>query len=112
MSIEQIIALVIGAAVGVTVVIYLIANQKSKVKEWLLWAVTEAEKELGGGTGQLKLRQVYDWFVSKFKFVAAVLPFAVFSAWVDVALQTMRKMLSGNTAAANYVEGGNDNRVH
>ena len=34
--------------------------QLAKVKEWLLWAVTEAEKDLGGGTGKLKLRQVYD----------------------------------------------------
>ena len=38
--------------------------QLDKVREWLLWAVTEAEKELGGGTGALKLRQVYDLFVT------------------------------------------------
>ena len=31
-------------------------EQIAKIKEWLLYAVTEAEKELGGGTGQLKLR--------------------------------------------------------
>ena len=30
--------------------------QLAKVREWLLWAVTGAEKELGGGTGRLKLR--------------------------------------------------------
>lgn len=30
-------------------------KQLAKVKEWLLWAVTEAEKDLGGGTGKLKL---------------------------------------------------------
>jgi hypothetical protein len=29
--------------------------QLAKVKEWLLWAVTEAEKDLGGGTGNLML---------------------------------------------------------
>ena len=27
-------------------------EQIAKIKEWLLYAVTEAEKELGGGTGQ------------------------------------------------------------
>lgn len=41
-------------------------KQLAKVKEWLLWAVTEAEKDLGGGTGKLKLRQVYDLFVQRF----------------------------------------------
>ena len=39
------------------------SEQRERVKEWLLWAVTEAEKELGSGTGQLKLRQVYDLFL-------------------------------------------------
>ena len=36
------------------------AEQREKVKEWLLWAVTQAEAELGSGTGKLKLRQTYD----------------------------------------------------
>ena len=30
-------------------------KQLNKVREWLLYAVTTAEKELGGGTGQIKL---------------------------------------------------------
>ena len=34
-------------------------KQLNKVREWLLYAVTKAEKELGGGTGQIKLRYVY-----------------------------------------------------
>ena len=29
-------------------------KQLNKVREWLLYAVTKAEKELGGGTGQIK----------------------------------------------------------
>ena len=33
-------------------------KQLNKVREWLLYAVTKAEKELGGGTGQIKLRYV------------------------------------------------------
>lgn len=35
-------------------------KQLNKVREWLLYAVTKAEKEMGGGTGQIKLRYVYD----------------------------------------------------
>lgn len=40
-------------------------KQLNKVREWLLYAVTKAEKELGGGTGQIKLRYVYDMFVAR-----------------------------------------------
>ncbi len=57
--------------------------QAAKVKEWLLWAVTNAEKELGGGTGKLKLRQVYDLFVQRFPAVAMAVSFDTFSQWVD-----------------------------
>ena len=41
-------------------------KQLNKAREWLLYAVTKAEKELGGGTGQIKLRYVYDMFVARF----------------------------------------------
>lgn len=103
MQISEIIALVIGAVTAILILVFLVKNQKNKVCEWLVYAVTEAEKLLGSGTGQLKLRQVYDWFTDKFGFIAAILPFKVFSAWVDVALGTMRNMLDKNTAVSCYV---------
>lgn len=105
MQVSDIIALSVGCVTGIIVIVYLIVNQKKKVIEWLKYAVTEAEKLLGEKTGQLKLRQVYDWFVEKFPVVAAFLPFRVFSSWVDVALETMRKWLEDNKSVANYVEG-------
>lgn len=105
MNTADIIALAIGGVIGIIIIIYLIVNQRKKVIEWLKFAVTEAEKLLGEKTGQLKLRQVYDWFVEKFPVVAAFLPFRVFSSWVDVALETMRKWLEDNQSVANYVEG-------
>ena len=46
------------------------AKQLEILKEWLLLAVVEAEKKLGRGTGQIKLRYVYDMFIEKFKFLA------------------------------------------
>ena len=54
----------------------------------------------------MKLRQVYDWFCAKFPVVSAILPFTVFSAWVDVALTTMRKWLETNVYIEEYVKGG------
>lgn len=76
-----------------------------KVREWLLWAVTEAEKELGGGTGKLKLRQVYDLFVTRFPWLAKIVSFELFSDMVDDALDEMREMLKNNQAVKALVNG-------
>lgn len=81
------------------------SEQLAKVREWLLWAVTEAEKDLGDGTGKLKLRQVYDLFVVRFPWIAKVVSFEVFSGLVDDALEEMREMLKNNPEVKNYVEG-------
>ena len=80
-------------------------EQLAKVKEWLLWAVTEAERDLGGGTGKLKLRQVYDLFIVRFPWLVKVVPFALFGEMVDDALVEMRKLLETNNAVQAHVEG-------
>lgn len=97
-------AVVIGVAIGKFLNLPTSA-QIEKCKEWLVFAVTEAEKELGGGTGQLKLRTVYDLFVQRFPAVAKAISFDTFSAWVDEALKDMRNMLETNKAVKALVEG-------
>ena len=81
------------------------AEQQAKVNEWMLWAVTTAEADLGSGTGQLKLRQVYDMFLERFPKVAQRVSFSTFSKWVDTALIDMRKMLEQNQAVSKLVKG-------
>ena len=83
-------------------------EQLDKIREWLLYAVTKAEKELGGGTGKLKLRYVYDMFVTKFPWLAKVIAFEQFSEMVDDALEEMRKMLEDNKAVQELVNGMGD----
>ncbi len=80
------------------------AEQIKNIKEWLLYAVIEAEQELGGGTGQLKLRQVYDLAIQRFKWLS-VIPFNTFASWVDEALAEMKKMLAVNEKVKQLVEG-------
>ena len=80
------------------------AKQLEILKEWLLLAVVEAEKKLGGGTGQIKLRYVYDMFIEKFKFLALMITFEQFSMMVDISLDKMRLMLSSNEKLKDYVE--------
>lgn len=106
MEIKDIIALIIGAIIGIIIIVYMVTNQKSRVMEWLKTAVVYAEKELGTGTGQLKLRMVYDWFCGHFPVVSSIIPFKVFSAWVDVALETMRDWIDKNKNIAVYIKPG------
>ena len=80
-------------------------SQVEKIKEWLLYAVTKAEQELGEKTGQLKLRTVYDLFVSKFPTTAKLVSFETFSSWVDEALDEMKKMLENNKKIEELVKG-------
>lgn len=79
-------------------------KQLNKVKEWLLYAVTTAERELGAGTGEIKLRYVYDMFVVRFDWLAKVITFEMFSMMVDEALGKMKDMLESNEAVQRLVK--------
>lgn len=101
---------ILAALVGVGYFIYAFVKMPSskqiqKVKEWLLYAVTAAEKELGSGTGQIKLRYVYDMFIAKFSYLAKVIPFESFSNLVDEVLENFRTLLEQNTNLQTYVNG-------
>ena len=103
--------LLLGIA-AIAVVIYLIVkffklpreSQITKIKEWLLYAVTEAERELGSGTGQLKLRYVYDMFVTKFPYLVKFVSFEYFSFLVDEVLVKFKELFKNNTAVKQYVD--------
>lgn len=95
-----------GAFIGIMVYRFIkmpASEQLKKVRAWLLGAVTEAEKALGSGTGQLKLRSVYDLFVQRFTWLAKIVPFEKFSDMVDDALVEMRELIATNEAVAAYV---------
>ena len=96
-----IVAIVIIAALFIVLVI----KQPKKVKEWLLYAVIEAEKELGSGTGPVKLRYVYDMFIPKFPKLSGLISFNTFSEWVDVALDYMEKLLTDNKDVKAIIKG-------
>ena len=80
-------------------------KQLNKVREWLLYAVIKAEKELGGGTGQIKLRYVYDMFVTRFDWLTEVITFEMFSLMVDDALEKMKDIIENNVAVQMLVAG-------
>lgn len=89
----------------VTGLIFFTVNQRNNIKEWLLYAVIEAEKELGSDTGKIKLRQVYNEFIIRFPIISKIVTFASFSRLVDLALVEMKKLLNTNTQCSLYVKG-------
>ena len=80
-------------------------EQMNKVKQWLLYAVIEAEKQYQGGTGTLKLRAVYNEFCKVFPSLVPIVSFELFSMLVDDALEQMRHLLEINSKISDYVEG-------
>jgi hypothetical protein len=81
-------------------------KQVAKIEQWLLWAVTDAERFLGSGTGQLKLSFVYGSFVKAFPWISRIVTVTMFSELVGKALVKMRDMLNKNAKAAIIVAGG------
>lgn len=77
----------------------------AKLKEWLKYAVAIAEQELGSGTGELKLRLVYDLFTDKFTFISKFISFEKFSEYVDIALEWLNDQLQSNEDIAQLIEG-------
>lgn len=91
-----VIAVIIGTVYGL---------MTGKAKEWLKYAVCCAEEQLGAGTGQLKLHYVYDMFVEKFPALASIVPFTIFSKWVDLALEWMKEQLEKNQSIKLAITG-------
>lgn len=79
-------------------------SQIEKVKEWLVYAVAAAEKELGSETGQIKLRYVYDMFIAKFPYLSKIINFKTFSTFVDEALNKFTEILDSNVNLQNYIK--------
>ena len=103
---DKTMILIIVAIVIIAVLFIVLAiKQPKKVKEWLLYAVIEAEKELGSGTGPVKLRSVYDMFITKFPKLSVFISFNTFSEWVDVALDYMEELLTDNKDVKAILKG-------
>lgn len=81
------------------------AKQLEALREWLKYGVSVAEKDLGGGTGQLKLRKVYNMAIEKFPWIATIYSFANFSNDVKEALKWLDEQLASNKNIKAIIEG-------
>lgn len=112
-GIAALVILAVGVIIGYHAKNFLSKPNEQKlndVKEWLIYATSEAEKILGGGTGQLKLRMVYDMFLIKFPDIAKMITFDMFSSLVDQALEEFKRILATNKNVQLYIEGEGGNK--
>lgn len=98
MEIKDIIMAIVLAVIVIGGGIYV-----NGFKNWLVWAVSEAEAIFGSKTGKLKLRYAYDMAVERFPMITKFIPFAMFSKMVDDALDVMRDMIENNKDIADAI---------
>lgn len=93
------LVLIIGAFALVAI------RERKNLKNWLLYAVAAAEKALGSGTGELKLRQVYDAFLAKFPIISKFMSFNTFKALIENALDELEELINTNEKVNTYIKG-------
>lgn len=81
-------------------------KQEAKIKECLLSWVVAAEKDLGSGTGKIKLSTVYSLFCTTFPIIKNFVSLEKFNDYVDEALEEMRKLLGSNKSLNQLVTTG------
>lgn len=79
--------------------------RKGNIQKLLVYVCLEAERQYGSKTGQIKLRYAYDWFVSKWPVMSALISFEQFGKMVDVALAEMEHLIKTNMNIFKYVNG-------
>lgn len=102
-----VLSIALGVVLGRAAYVFLnkpTKEQISRIKEWLLYAVMEAEKELGGGTGQLKLKFVYDMFITRFPALSTMISFTTFNKLVEEVLEEFKEILDTNENIKNYID--------
>ena len=90
---------------AILVILY-IKGQKNIVNKILYSLVTEAEKQFGGGTGELKqahvIKKVYEALPSVLKtFISA----DRLGRWVDKGLTAAKEKWAKNSSVSGYIEG-------
>lgn len=96
--------LLIVAAVA-AIVFFAFKGNKSVIMKMLYALVTEAEKELGSGTGSLKLATVIAQIYPKLPAVIKLfVTEKTITKWVEDALATAKEAWKQNMAIAEYIE--------
>lgn len=96
------ILLIVAAVAAIVFAIF--KGNKSVVMKMLYAMVTEAEKNMGGGTGSLKLASVIDAIYPKLPAVIKMfITDDMLKKWVEDALKLAKKEWEKNANIAQYI---------
>lgn len=110
-DIIELILISVLAIIGVAASIYRFwtsfpgKTKQENIKQFLRWACAEAERELGSGTGQLKLRYVYNLAIERFPWIATMVSFDIFSSYVDESLVWLNDQIEKNQKINAIING-------
>lgn len=100
----NVITAVILAVIVTVCIILLQTKYKSYAAQVLFYLVTQAEREFGGGTGQLKYAAVYTWLYEQLPAMAKfILPKKTVETLIEAAVSKMKEYLASNSRASELV---------
>ncbi|MDD4390335.1 MAG: phage holin, LLH family [Eubacteriales bacterium] len=103
---EKIIILIAAMLIILALILLLQTKYKKQAAEVLLYLVTRAEQQLGGGTGQLKYSAVTMWLYEQLPSLARLLlPARVIDGMIEDAVERMKMYLEENEKAKMIVGG-------
>lgn len=98
---------ILGAlAIIIVAVLAVVKQEKAVIFKMLYALVTEAEKQYGSGTGELKLSSVIAQIYEKAPAAVKVIPVSTLQSWVEEALEMAKEKWAKNTNVATYITPG------
>lgn len=101
MEIYEIIAVCMLAGAMIMLGVRMVIDKEFSVQKWLVGAVAQAERLIGSGNGQKKLKRVYEMFNARFPAFSVFVSLDTFSRWVDIALDIAGDILSAEKEDSN-----------
>jgi hypothetical protein len=86
------------------IIIKLKVMWNGNVIEWLVAVCAEMERELGSGTGRLKLAGAYEIFIHTFPIASKFMSAEFFAILVDEALDILDETIAQNDKIKSYIE--------
>lgn len=74
------------------------------IVDWLVAVCADMERELGSGTGRLKLAGAYEIFIATFPIVSKFISAEFFAILVDEALEILNENIAKNDKIKSYIE--------
>ena len=98
---------ILGAlAIIIVAVLAVVKQEKAVIFKMLSALVTEAEKQYGSGTGELKLSSVIAQIYEKAPAAVKVIPVSTLQSWVEEALEMAKEKWAKNSNVATYITPG------